>query len=217
MFCSYQSWRVIRALPVGASQWFFAYSRGTMVDQRLLAARETGEASLRSPRTSRLRSLTGPPTKRGRKKKTTSTPADVSSPRKVDSPSLLSSPVSPRSPRLFQHFRSSKTPKQVRRSSVDTVDTAETDTAVGVVGWLRDQCPDDVLPKVLAFCAPSTAAALKRTCRYFYDILNQEETWKVLCEEHYKVCCYENPSTTKAFFSPRSTVDSGSRDAIFLV
>ena len=67
--------------------------------------------------------------------------------------------------------------------------SAQTDD-LNVVQWLEVCCPQDVLPKVLAFAGPQKAAALKKVNRHWREIMKQEATWKVLCEELYKVSAY---------------------------
>ena len=56
-----------------------------------------------------------------------------------------------------------------------------------VMSWLETDCPHDLLPRVLAFAGPQTTAALSRTCRFWRDVTDKESTWKILCEELYKV------------------------------
>jgi hypothetical protein len=53
--------------------------------------------------------------------------------------------------------------------------------------WLERVCPSDIVPKVLACCGPHTVAALSQTNRYWNTIVHQEKTWRVMCEELYKV------------------------------
>jgi hypothetical protein len=48
-------------------------------------------------------------------------------------------------------------------------------------------CPRDVLPLVLAYAGPRTAQALARTDRFWHNLLREEGTWKVQCQELYKV------------------------------
>lgn len=54
------------------------------------------------------------------------------------------------------------------------------------VQWLEKCCPQDLVPRVLAFCGPQTADVLMRTNRYWHGVMSQEQTWRVLCEELYK-------------------------------
>ena len=61
--------------------------------------------------------------------------------------------------------------------------------------WLQRECPKDVVPKVLAFCGPQTTAKLQQSNRFWRDLVSSEATWRVLCEELYKV----NPTSTLHF------------------
>jgi len=57
--------------------------------------------------------------------------------------------------------------------------------------WLQTDCPADCLPKILAYCGPQQTAVLSRTNRHFHRVVcgtdKREATWRVLCEELYKV------------------------------
>lgn len=52
--------------------------------------------------------------------------------------------------------------------------------------WLEKECPDDVVPKVLAFCGPQQVAALSKTNKHWNKVAHEEKTWRVMCEEMYK-------------------------------
>lgn len=54
--------------------------------------------------------------------------------------------------------------------------------------WMERECPQDVVPKILAFCGPQTTAALFQCNRFWHQLISSERTWRVLCEELYKVC-----------------------------
>ena len=57
-----------------------------------------------------------------------------------------------------------------------------------VVQWLEACCPNDVVPKVLAFCGPQMVNTLMGTNRYWYQLIAQtDSTWRSLCEGMYKV------------------------------
>jgi len=56
-----------------------------------------------------------------------------------------------------------------------------------LMSWLQTDCPPELLPRVLVFAGPQTTAALSMTCRFWKQIIDQESTWKTLCEELYKV------------------------------
>lgn len=56
-----------------------------------------------------------------------------------------------------------------------------------VLEWLQVSCPVDVIPKVLAFAGPQMMSRLNQTNRFFHETMKKEETWRVVCEELYKV------------------------------
>ena len=56
-----------------------------------------------------------------------------------------------------------------------------------VMIWLQSSCPQDVLPKILAYTGPQMTAALNKTNRFWHDIISKDSTWRTLCEELYKV------------------------------
>jgi hypothetical protein len=58
---------------------------------------------------------------------------------------------------------------------------------VDLMQFLQQDCPEDVLPKILAFCGPQKVAALSQTCTAWRDIILDDSTWRILCEELYKV------------------------------
>jgi hypothetical protein len=55
-----------------------------------------------------------------------------------------------------------------------------------VLTFLQTSCPDDVLPRVLAFAGPQQIAVLQKTNRFWKTLLERDGTWRVLCEELYK-------------------------------
>jgi hypothetical protein len=52
--------------------------------------------------------------------------------------------------------------------------------------WLEKDCPNDVVSRVLSFCRPQVTANLGKSSRFWKQTLDNEATWKVLCEEQYK-------------------------------
>jgi hypothetical protein len=54
--------------------------------------------------------------------------------------------------------------------------------------WLETDCPQDLLPKILAFAGPQVTAVFGRTNRFWRGVVNKESTWRSLCEDLYKVC-----------------------------
>ena len=62
-----------------------------------------------------------------------------------------------------------------------------TNDVASPLAWLEKECPGDIVPKVLAFCGPQQVAALSKTNKHWNTIVRQERTWRVMCEELYKV------------------------------
>lgn len=60
-------------------------------------------------------------------------------------------------------------------------------TPLNIMHWMQNDCPNDVLPLVLAFVGPQKTAVIGRTNHFWRQILEQESTWRRLCEELYKV------------------------------
>lgn len=56
-----------------------------------------------------------------------------------------------------------------------------------VLKWTERECPQDVIPKILAFCGPQTTATLYQCNRFWHGLISSDNTWRVLCEELYKV------------------------------
>ena len=57
-----------------------------------------------------------------------------------------------------------------------------------IMQWMEsEECPDDILPLILAYAGPKKTTAISTTNKYWSSILNQESTWRRLCEELYKV------------------------------
>jgi hypothetical protein len=83
-------------------------------------------------------------------------------------PALL---VSPRPARFFRPKRLPCDP-----SSCDLME------------WLQTDCPHDLLPKILAFAGPQMVSKLSQTNRFWNALVSQEQTWRTLSEELYKVC-----------------------------
>jgi hypothetical protein len=65
--------------------------------------------------------------------------------------------------------------------------TAAAVTAAALFSFLETDCPQDVLPKILAYAGPKKAAALSQTNRFWKNVTSKEGTWRVMCEELYKV------------------------------
>lgn len=56
-----------------------------------------------------------------------------------------------------------------------------------VLQWLEHDAAKDAVPLILAFAGPQKCAALAAVSKHWYDLLHQETTWRVMCEELYKV------------------------------
>ncbi len=59
--------------------------------------------------------------------------------------------------------------------------------AKNVVVWMQEECPSDILPKIIAYAGPQMAAALNATNRFWRETFQDDSTWRVMCEELYKV------------------------------
>jgi hypothetical protein len=77
-----------------------------------------------------------------------------------------------------------------RASSIETAESAKSlePSTPNVMEFLIDVCPEDVLPKILAFAGPQKTATLSKVNRVWRDFIAEEWTWRVLCEDLYKVC-----------------------------
>ena len=56
--------------------------------------------------------------------------------------------------------------------------------------WMQADCPKDIIPLILAFAGPQKIALVERTNRFWRQVMQQEGTWRRLCEELYKVRGY---------------------------
>jgi len=52
--------------------------------------------------------------------------------------------------------------------------------------WLQEDCPQDLLPRILAYAGPQITANLSRTCKFWNEVVGKESTWKVLSQDLYK-------------------------------
>jgi hypothetical protein len=78
-------------------------------------------------------------------------------------------------------------------SSIETVvavSSQQRQPQPNVMTFLIDLCPEDILPKILAFAGPQKTAALSKVSRVWRDVVNEDQTWRVLCEDLYKVCSH---------------------------
>jgi hypothetical protein len=126
-------------------------------------------------------------------------PISLPSPRRIPT-SLLSLTAAASSPAklarsLFRPSAKTRARDVARRGSrmsTESYVTAVESIASGsgsanVLQFLHESCPDDVLGRVLCYAGPRKAKALSRTNRHFRDFMNQEQVWRVFCEEFNKV------------------------------
>jgi hypothetical protein len=81
-------------------------------------------------------------------------------------------------------------PRSRLRASLPFIETENMESTPNVMEFLIDVCPEDVLPKILAFAGPQKTAALSKVNRVWRDVIAEEWTWRVLCEDLYKVRSY---------------------------
>jgi len=94
-------------------------------------------------------------------------------------------------------------PRNRRRSARSNamMETEEIEQTPNVLNFLQKDCPHDVLPKILAFAGPQKTAVLARTNHHWNKIITKEATWRVMCEELYKVRVLLVWLSMKAFVS----------------
>lgn len=74
-----------------------------------------------------------------------------------------------------------------RRIGIKSVDSTGPSASMNVVAWMQEECPSDILPKIVAYAGPQMAAVLNRTNRFWRQTFQDESTWRTMCEELYKV------------------------------
>lgn len=55
-----------------------------------------------------------------------------------------------------------------------------------VMRWMQNDCPKDVVPLILAFAGPQKIATIGKINRFWRQVIEQEATWRRLCEALYK-------------------------------
>ena len=70
--------------------------------------------------------------------------------------------------------------------NLTTMTAASSLSSNNLMEWLQDDCPQDLLPKILAFAGPQTLSSFARTNRHWNEIIQRESTWMIVCEELYK-------------------------------
>jgi len=100
-------------------------------------------------------------------------------------PSFFKSFAATGRPPRFQKKSQSKNNSHKMTSFATSTSTAD----MNVLQWLEVVCPDELCPRILAYCGPQTTRTLLQTNRYWFDLIaKQDSTWRTLCEGMYKVC-----------------------------
>jgi hypothetical protein len=63
---------------------------------------------------------------------------------------------------------------------------------LNLMQWLQTSCPVDVVPLVLAYSGPQQTAVMSRVNRHWRSVVQQESTWRVMCEQLYKVKTFDD-------------------------
>jgi hypothetical protein len=58
---------------------------------------------------------------------------------------------------------------------------------LNIMHWMQNDCPEAIVPLILAFAGPQRIATIGRTNRFWRQVIEQEATWRRLCESLYKV------------------------------
>ena len=101
-------------------------------------------------------------------------------------------------PRLLLPPRVAKRITSTKRSGIyksilpgATITTITTD--MNVASLMQEICPQDIIPKIFAFAGPQMAAVFHRTNTFWRDTFQDDATWRILCEELYKVRYWLRP------------------------
>jgi len=65
--------------------------------------------------------------------------------------------------------------------------SASSSRPLNAMQWMQNDCPKDVVPLILAFTGPQKIATIGKTNRFWSELIEQESTWRRLCEMLYKV------------------------------
>jgi hypothetical protein len=92
---------------------------------------------------------------------------------------------------LMKALRELRGPRSRHQSLLSSTETETTESSEestpNVMEFLIDVCPEDILPKILAFAGPQKTVALSKVNRVWRDVIDEDWTWRVLCEDLYKV------------------------------
>jgi hypothetical protein len=131
------------------------------------------------------------PKKKSRESATSS--SSVSS-RKKRAPIFLKTRLPPSMDlmKALRQLRGPRSPRSRHQSSLSSTETETTESSEqstpNVMEFLIDVCPEDILPKILAFAGPQKTSALSKVNRVWRDVIDEDWTWRALCEDLYKVC-----------------------------
>ena len=91
-------------------------------------------------------------------------------------------------PRVANRILTASSIKRSAKScAASTYTSAGIIATMNVVTFMQEECPYDVLPKIMAYAGPQMAAVLNRTNRFWRETFQEESTWRIMCEELYKV------------------------------
>lgn len=114
-------------------------------------------------------------------------------PREVVSPPkpIKESPTSGRSNGLLAQYGRRRTwsvnTVMSEESCSKMLTTGADNSPMNVMKWLESSCPGDVLPKILAFAGPQTTSSLSKTNKHWNNVIHDDATWRIMCEDLYKV------------------------------
>jgi hypothetical protein len=68
-----------------------------------------------------------------------------------------------------------------------TAATTTSSATVNVMTWLQEDCPSEILPLILSYAGPQMTSTVSQINHFWYNIVQDDSTWRVMCEELYKV------------------------------
>ena len=107
-------------------------------------------------------------------------------------PALLSSrivavdeearPLGSNNKRISNVLKRETKPRLLPRST-----TRKTKPKDNPILWMQQDCPTDILPKIMAYAGPQVASTLNKMNRFWNATFQDESMWRIMCEELYKV------------------------------
>lgn len=89
--------------------------------------------------------------------------------------------------------------------------------SANVLEWLQMSCPQELVPRILAYAGPQKTARLSRTNRFWKSLIEKESTWKIMCEELYKASIHRSKRDVYQKEKPDYAYTSCCRDLRFLL